>query len=132
MPSQTWDLRGWIVLAIGVSVILHFFLISFLKGYTFTWIGKVDEFSTEFPFKVDSIVIDKALLAPDYDQSGAQPEFEDNVTTEADILEIAEAVADKELALTPADARLHYEPPGMHGSQGPNVFCHQQRFPQWQ
>ncbi|MCB1096138.1 MAG: OmpA family protein [Verrucomicrobiae bacterium] len=102
MPSQTWDLRGWIVLAIGVSVILHFFLISFLKGYTFTWIGKVDEFSTEFPFKVDSIVIDKALLAPDYDQSGAQPEFEDNVTTEADILEIAEAVADKELALTPA------------------------------
>lgn len=89
-------------MAVGASVILHFLLISLLKGYTFTWIGKVDDaYPPKFPFKVDSLVIDKALLAPDFDQATAQPEFKDEVTTEADILEIAEAVADREMALTP-------------------------------
>ncbi len=101
LTAQAWDLRGWIALAVGVSVLLHFFLISFLKGYTITWVGRVDEYPAEFPFKVDSLVIDKALLAPDFDQSTLQPEFKDDVTTEADILEIAEAVADREMALTP-------------------------------
>ncbi|MDA0814469.1 MAG: OmpA family protein [Verrucomicrobia bacterium] len=102
LTVQTWDLRGWIALAVGVSVLFHFLLISLLKGYTFTWVGKVDDaYPPELPFKVDSLVIDKALLAPDFDQSTAQPEFNEDVTTEADILEIAEAVADREMELTP-------------------------------
>lgn len=103
LTAQTWDLRGWIALAVGVSILLHFFLISFLKGYTFSWIGKADDYPTELPFKVDRITIDKALLAPDFYESETEASYldEEDVSTEADILEIAEAVADRELALTP-------------------------------
>ncbi|MGK0188189.1 MAG: outer membrane protein OmpA-like peptidoglycan-associated protein [Verrucomicrobiales bacterium] len=103
LTSQTWDLRGWIVLAVGVSVVLHFFLISFLRGYTFTWVGNSSDYPTELPFKVDRITINKALLAPDFDSSQVEPTFldEDDVSTDPDILEIAEAVAERELALTP-------------------------------
>lgn len=101
--SQAWDLRGWIVLAVAVSVVLHFLLISYLKGYTLSWGAILDSDPESLPFKVDRVTVDKALLSPDLHQPGVEPLSPgEETTTDADILEIAEAVADRELELTPA------------------------------
>lgn len=102
-PSPSRDLGGWIVLAVAVSIVLHVVLLKVLGGVS--WGGLVSDpngLPDELPFQLEKVVIDKALLAPDY-QGGTEeePDFTEDPRTQADIIEIAEAVADREVSMTP-------------------------------
>jgi len=100
--APTRDLGGWIVLAVTVSIILHFILLKMLAGVSWGGvISRTSELPDELPFKLDKVVIDKALLAPDYEAEEEEPDFAENPKTQADIIEIAEAIAEREVALTP-------------------------------